>query len=176
MIKINMGCGKTNFGEGWIHIDSVNYKHIDHNNIFEFPYNNVDLIYASHLLSYFDITTLNNLLTYWKSKLVKDGILRLAVPDFKKMCQLYSSGWELKYFIGPLYGKMYSGDEIIFHKICFDEESLSSLLKKIGFKNLRRWDYRLVDHGIFDDHSQAYLPHMDKEKGTLISLNIECNK
>ena len=51
--------------------------------------------------------------------------------------------------------KMYSGDEIIFHKICFDEESLSSLLKKIGFKNLRRWDYRLVDHGIFDDHSQA---------------------
>jgi hypothetical protein len=28
----------------------------------------------------------------------------------------------------------------------------------------------------FDDHSQAYLPHMDKENGTLISLNIEAVK
>jgi len=27
-----------------------------------------------------------------------------------------------------------------------------------------------------DDHSQAYLPHMDKENGILISLNIEATK
>jgi hypothetical protein len=67
-------------------------------------------------------------------------------------------------------------NQIIFHKTCFDEENLSILLKKIGFKNIRRWDHKLVDHGIFDDHSQAYLPHMDKDKGTLISLNIECEK
>jgi hypothetical protein len=29
---------------------------------------------------------------------------------------------------------------------------------------------------MFDDHSQAYIPHMDKENGTLISLNIETIK
>lgn len=171
-----MGCGKRNFGEEWLHIDEARFDHIDHNNIFEFPYDNVDMIYASHLINYFENKTLNILLTYWKSKLVRGGILRLAVPDFKKICELYSNGWGLNYFIGPLYGKMDCNNQIIFHKTCFDEENLSILLKKIGFRNIRRWDHKLVDHGIFDDHSQAYLPHMDKDKGTLISLNIECEK
>jgi len=27
-----------------------------------------------------------------------------------------------------------------------------------------------------DDYSQAYVPHMDKENGILISLNVECHK
>ena len=46
-------------------------------------------------------------------------------------------------------------------------------LKKIDFS---AWDWRKVDHGKFDDHSQAYIPHMQKETGTLISLNIEAVK
>ena len=54
MIKINLGCGKRNFGKDWIHIDGNNFKHIDYNNIINFPYKNVDLIYASHVISYFD--------------------------------------------------------------------------------------------------------------------------
>ena len=33
-----------------------------------------------------------------------------------------------------------------------------------------------TEHAQFDDHSQAYLPHMDKENGTLMSLNVECIK
>jgi hypothetical protein len=28
----------------------------------------------------------------------------------------------------------------------------------------------------FDDYSQAYIPHMDKEGGRLISLNLEAEK
>ena len=50
------------------------------------------------------------------------------------------------------------------------------LLEKCEFKNIHRYDWRDTDHSHIDDHSQAYLPHMDKENGTLISLNIECNK
>ena len=53
---------------------------------------------------------------------------------------------------------------------------LKRLLTDIGFKNFSRWDHNIVDHGKYDDHSQAYLPHMDKKKGTLISLNLECEK
>tara|TARA_Y100000996_G_C22451069_1_gene613884 strand:+ start:464 stop:997 length:534 start_codon:yes stop_codon:yes gene_type:complete len=172
---INMGCGKRNFGKNWIHIDKANYEHIDEKNIFNFSYNNVDLIYASHLISYFDLSTTTDLLTYWKSKLKKNGILRLAVPDFKIISKLYLEGNSLKKFIGPLYGRMELNEEKIFHKFCYDEEILSELLEKIGFKNIRRWDHNLVCHGNFDDHSQAYLPHMDKENGTLISLNLECD-
>ena len=47
---------------------------------------------------------------------------------------------------------------------------------EVGFKNVERYDWRETEHAEFDDHSQAYLPHMDKENGTLISLNVECTK
>ena len=43
-------------------------------------------------------------------------------------------------------------------------------------KDVKRYDWRDTEHAEFDDHSQAYLPHMDKENGTLISLNIEAVK
>ena len=176
MIKINMGCGKRNFGKDWIHIDEANFNHIDHNDIFDFPYKNVNLIYASHLISYFDSDTLDKLLKYWKSKMVKGGILRLGVPDFEKICQLYLEGWDLKSFLGPLYGRMECNDKIIFHKNCFDVKRLSKILEGIGFINIKRWDHNKVEHGNFDDHSQAYLPHMDKINGTLLSLSVECEK
>ena len=54
MIKINLGCGKRNFGKDWIHIDGGNYSHLDSHDIINLPYNNIDLIYASHLIGYFD--------------------------------------------------------------------------------------------------------------------------
>ena len=37
------------------------------------------------------------------------------------------------------------------------------------------WDF-LKDHPDYDDHSQAYFPHMDKENGIHVSLNLECVK
>jgi hypothetical protein len=54
-------------------------------------------------------------------------------------------------------------------------ESLTVLLKQIGFEQVREWDWKDVfsNQTEFDDHSQAYYPHMDKEKGLLISLNVE---
>ena len=171
-----MGCGKRNFGDDWIHIDQENFDHIDYNNIFDFPISNIDLIYASHLISYFDRETVIHLLSYWREKLNKKGILRLAVPDFKAMCKLYSQGLDLNYFLGPLYGRMNSGGSLIFHRTCYDQKSLSNLLSEVGYVNIRLWDHRKVSHGNFDDHSQAYIPHMDKENGSLISLNIECQK
>lgn len=173
MIKINMGCGNRNFGKDWLHIDKANFNHIDEKDIFNFSYTDVDLIYASHLLSYFDYQTAETLLTYWNLKLKKNGILRLAVPDFQKISELYNKGYDLLKFIGPLYGRMNLNGEKIFHKFCYDEKTLTDLLLSIGFKNIRRWDHKLVDHGKFDDHSQAYIPHMDKENGVLISLNLE---
>ena len=46
----------------------------------------------------------------------------------------------------------------------------------IEFNNVRKWDFTKTEHSQHDDHSQAFLPHMDKENGTLISLNIEAIK
>ena len=45
-----------------------------------------------------------------------------------------------------------------------------------GFSDIQEWNWRKVDHGHIDDYSQAYLPHMDKDDGLLMSLNIEAKK
>ena len=49
-------------------------------------------------------------------------------------------------------------------------------LKSLGFSEVKKYDWRKTSHSQFDDHSQAYLPHMDKENGDLMSLNIEAVK
>ena len=51
--------------------------------------------------------------------------------------------------------------------------SLSKILYDAGFDTVEFWNWRETEHAHHDDHSQAYIPHMDKEKGTLISLNVE---
>jgi len=43
-------------------------------------------------------------------------------------------------------------------------------------KNVQTWNWRETSHSEFDDHSQAYIPHMDKDNGKLISLNVEAIK
>ena len=180
MTKINMGCGWRNFGEGWIHVDSGDYDHLDSTSIADlstYGDNTADLIYASHVVEYFDRESINGLLTEWLRVLKPTGILRVAVPNFKQISDLYSTGqYSLDYFIGLMYGKMPMGDATIYHKTIYDFESLGKVLETAGFKDPRRWDWRTTEHASFDDHSQAYLPHMDKENGILMSLNMECTK
>ena len=51
-----------------------------------------------------------------------------------------------------------------------------TVLVSAGFRNLRQYDWRETSHGDVDDFSQAYIPHLDKEHGRLISLNVEATK
>jgi hypothetical protein len=53
---------------------------------------------------------------------------------------------------------------------------LSTLLNEVGMRKIKKYQWDHTEHAQFDDHSQAYLPHMDKKNGTLISLNVECIK
>ena len=111
MLKLNLGCGPTNFGKDWIHIDSGEFDHIDkrYKSIvdLDFEAESVDLIYASHVLEYFDRKEATKVLLEWFRVLKNGGILRLAVPDFEVMANLYCKGeYPLDRFLGPLYGKM----------------------------------------------------------------------
>ena len=178
-MKFNIGCGHRNFGKEWIHIDGENYDHIDSSDIFikDYQDNSADLIYASHFIEYFDREEVVPLLKRWKNVLIPNGVLRLAVPDFKVYSKLYSDKqYPLDSFLGPLYGKMPMGDKTIYHKTTYDYASLATLLKEIGMRNVKKYNWEETEHAQFDDHSQAYLPHMDKENGILMSLNVECIK
>ena len=179
MIKLNLGCGWRNFGKDWIHIDGGDYKHLDYNNIIKLDYedNSVDLIYASHVIEYFDREEIIEVLREWVRVLKPKGILRLAVPNFKAMVNIYlNSSYPLDKFLGPLYGRMDMGESKIYHKTTYDFNSLKSLLENLGMKNVKMYDWKQTEHSKYDDHSQAYIPHMDKEKGILISLNVEAIK
>ena len=68
------------------------------------------------------------------------------------------------------------GGKTIYHKTTYDFEGLKFILNKCGFSNIDYYNWRDTEHSKFDDHSQAYIPHMSKEKGTLISLNVEAVK
>jgi ubiquinone/menaquinone biosynthesis C-methylase UbiE len=179
MMKLHLGCGKRNFGPDWVHIDGGDFSHLHSHDITKLPFenNSVDLIYSSHVLEYFDREEVTNVLKEWYRVLKIGGMLRVAVPDFKMMTTKYLiDGCELDLFLGPLYGKWSMGNKTIYHKTAYDFLSLKRVLQSNGFRGIQEYDWRNTEHSHIDDHSQSYLPHMDKENGTLMSLNIECYK
>ena len=179
MIKLHLGCGPRNFGPDWIHIDGGDYSHLDYKNIVSLPYedNSVDLIYASHVLEYFSREEASNVLKSWYDSLGTHAALYLAVPDFQAMAKLYcEQHLGLENFLGPLYGEMPYNHSRIYHKTVYDFSSLVELLEEAGYNNIERYDWRDFLEDSQDDCSRAYIPKMDFDNGTLISLNIKCQK
>jgi hypothetical protein len=98
----------------------------------------------------------------------------LAVPDFGAVASLYYEQGLLDGLTG-LVGLVSGGqrDATDYHKMIFDEHLLGQALLESGFRSYRRWDWRSTEHSHIDDYSQAYLPHLDKHHGRLMSLNLE---
>jgi len=184
-MKLHLGCGKR-FLPGFVHVDLADYKHIDHRcdvcKLSKFADWSTGLIYASHVIEYFDETEVVAVLKEWRRVLKKGGTLRLAVPNFEALVQVYIEHYkDLTLVHGPLYGKweIPGASKVIYHKTVYDFRSLRMVLEKAGFVNIRRWDWRKVfvgEYKDFDDYSQAYVPYMDKKDGILISLNVEADK
>lgn len=176
-IKLHLGCGER-FIPGFIHIDARKFSHIDYvtsvDKLEMFEDNSVDLIYACHLLEHFRRNQTQDVLKEWFRVLKPNGILRLAVPDFEKLIEVYLKYNDLKLVLGPLVGKQDYPENT--HYVVFDFPTLSKILKEVGFKKVDRYNWQDTIHKDYDDLSQAYIPHMDKEKGILISLNIEAVK
>ena len=146
-----------------------------------FKDSSVDLIYASHVIEYFDRIEVIGVLKEWYRVLKKGGLLRIAVPDFEALVKVYLKYKDLNLIHGPLYGRWEtpSTDKVIYHKTVYDFPSLKAILEEVGFRNIRRWDWQKVfigEYEGYDDYSQAYIPHMDKPNGILISLNVEGEK
>lgn len=177
-MKLHLGCGKRHI-PGFIHIDAIDYPHVDHvatiDNLSFVGDDSVDLIYNCHVLEHFKRREVAKVLTEWKRVLRPGGVLRISVPDFASLCEVYQRhGSRLELVIGALFGRqdyLYN-----IHYNVFDYPTLSRMLEEVGFEKVRRYDWRETEHAAIDDYSQAYVPHMDKEHGILISLNVECVK
>lgn len=176
-MKLHLGCGKVNI-PGFVHVDVISMEHIDYvcsaDDLHMIRDNSVELIYASHILEHFKRHQVKRVLYEWHRVLEEGGTLRISVPDFEKIVQVYQKNKNIEELIGLLMGgQTYDYN---FHHISFDYVYLKQLLEDIGFKNIERYDWKQTIHKDYDDYSQSYLPHMDKEHGLLMSLNVECTK
>jgi len=179
-MRLQIGCGKNKL-DGYITVDndsSVQPDIItDAHNLHMIENESIDILYASHILEYYDWNDVhNNVLKEWKRVLKYNGILRIAVPDFEQISILYNAGFDLSFFIGPMYGKWKSNNDTIYHKSIYDYNILSKILRENGFHTITRWNWKEIHPKEFDDYSKSYIPHMEFERGVLISLNIECKK
>lgn len=181
--KLNVGCGNRKI-HGFINVDireAVKPDAVcDVSKISE-TFKEIDLIYACHVLEHFpekpfpfSMTTWKDVLEDWHKALRKGGIIRLSVPDLEAVCKRYLKTKDLcevkSFFFG---GQKYDYD---YHFCGWDFETLSSALADVGFTDIRVYDWHETEHFYIDDYSQAYLPHMNKVSGELMSLNIEGTK
>lgn len=178
-MKIHLGCGKRHIPD-WVHVDLADFPHIDYQHdcrtLPMFEDESADLIYACHLLEYFDWMEVVDVLCEWRRVLKPGGTLRLSVPDFAALVGLYGITGNLADVLGSIYGRWDTGSEVIYHRTVFDIGSLSWTLRLAGYRCIRRWDWRETEHCDIDDFSQSYWPFMEKERGQLLSLNVEAQK
>lgn len=176
-IKLHLGCGEKILSD-YINVDirsNLKCDVVDDvKTLSKFENNVISEIYASHVLEHFNRQEYMLVLDRWYEVLSDGGVLKISVPDLEKVMLMYNNGTKLK----SLWGLLYGGQtyEKNFHYVGFDFETLKEDLEKIGFTDIKLWDWRNTSHAHVDDFSQCYLPHMDKDNGTLMSLNIMCTK
>jgi predicted SAM-dependent methyltransferase len=176
-MKLHLGCGNKHI-EGYVNIDIRYLPGVDEVNnvgrLRNYKNNSVDIIYASHILEHFGRWEYQSVLKRWYDLLKNGGTLRLGVPDFGAIVEYYNKTKDLRGVSGMLYGGQDYPENN--HYWVWDFDVLSKELKEIGFTEVNKYDWRDTEHSNLDDYTQSYLPHMDKENGVLLSLNVEAKK
>ena len=176
-MNLHLGCGTKRI-EGYINIDSRATPAVDVvsdiRNLDGFQDTSANLIYVCHALEHFSRWEHIQVLKRWYTILKPGGILRVSVPDFEKVMEHYFKFRDIRQLSGIMYGRQDYPENN--HCWCWDFKELKSDLQEAGFADVKRYDWRQTDHSHVDDYSQAYLPHMDKENGMLMSLNVEARK
>lgn len=177
MIKLHLGCGSKHI-KGYTNIDIRYLPGVDEvDNVARlrrYKANSISVIYASHVLEHFSRWEYMSVLERWYELLEPGGTLRIGVPDFEEIAKYYLKTKNLRAVSGMLYG----GQDYVEnnHFWVWDFNTLEKELKQIGFSEVKRYDWRQTDHNYIDDYTQSYLPHLDKDNGTLLSLNVEAIK
>ena len=179
-IKLHLGCGHR-YLEGFIHVDKdtlphIDYKQTDLSFLPMFKNDSVDLIYTCGAFEYYDRQEAASVLKEWRRVLKPNGTLKISVPNFESIVQVYQKYNDLDGIgiLGPLYGKWkLQEDNHIYHRTVYDQKSLSKLLSECGYKNVKNYSAEDFLPKDYDDFSLAYVPHMDKS-GIQMQLNLEC--
>lgn len=172
-LRIHLGAGPINI-QGWVNIDAREFAHthVRSNSLLlpEFSDGQVQEIYLCHVLEHFSFEEGRELITSLREKLAVGGILRISVPDFSKLAEIYVQGHGdlelIKYAL--MGGQDY---EYNFHKAAFDDDSLAKLLGQCGFDNVVAWTTEEDFGTALGDWSNGTLPTRDGNRP--ISLNLK---
>jgi len=175
-VNLHLGCGEINHPK-FINIDAVSAPHIHYvrqiDDLSLFKDDTVDFIYASHCLEHFSHKYIHKVLAEWYRSLKKGGVLRLSVPDFDSLLDIYmNSGNDINRIIGFLMGAQ--NYKYNFHRTIFTKSSLSLLLKNTGFVEVKEWTPFSGDLTTFSDCSRLTVSINGRD--CPVSLNLEAVK
>jgi predicted SAM-dependent methyltransferase len=173
---IHLGCGEINSPE-YINVDSRPFPHIHHQHdvcelsIFKDEF--ADLIYTSHTLEHVSMLKLTQVLYEWKRVLKKGGILRIGVPNFDAIINIYKDNNQN---IDAIWMPLMGGQEYPnnFHYAVFNKNYLTGLLLKCGFSEVSEWNPVVVENHNFEDWTSV--KYEVNGKIYPISLNLEAVK
>jgi len=175
-VNLHLGCGLINHPK-FINIDGMPYPHVHYvraiDDLSPFKDESISLIYACHCLEHFSHIEVPVVISKWIKKLKPGGILRLSVPDFDKLVDIYLENHkDVDLILSSLMGGQ--GDKFDFHKVAFNSESLKKLLLNAGFHEVREWHPSDCTLSNFDDWSSR--PISIYGKNYFVSLNLEAVK
>jgi len=107
-------------------------------------------------------------------RVLKDGgVLRISIPDFDKVIEVYNaSGKDINAISKQLMGGQ--DHEYNVHYSVFNHRHLSELLKEVGFNKIVSWNPDNCQYHNFKDRASCELKVNGKEH--MISLNLEAVK
>lgn len=173
---MHLGCGNIDHIK-FINIDGYPHPHVHYvqtiDRLPQFKDGSVDLIYASHCLEHFCYTQTGDVLKEWQRVLRKGGVLRLSIPDFDKLVEIYRIHNQDPDVILP---QLMGGQDNTynFHYTALNIVNLSRLLRSAGFARIELWHPGSDDLTTLDDFST----YKKEVAGQLyeVSLNIEAIK
>lgn len=175
-INLHLGCGSVNHPQ-FINIDGLPGSHIHYvrpiNDLSPWKDCSVDLIYACHCLEHFRYKEVPLVLSEWFRTLKPGGVLRLSVPDFDVLVDIYKNQ---NRNINNIIGQLMGGQDYIYnyHYTIFNQLSLEKLLKDAGFREVQKWQPGSDEYTTFDDFSTYEI--VTDDFSYPVSLNIEAKK
>jgi predicted SAM-dependent methyltransferase len=176
-VLVHIGCGKVNSPE-FINVDALPYPHVHIvtdriTELAQFADETVDLVYMCHILEHIRTPRVMEVLKEMRRMLKAGGMLRLSVPDFDRLIDVYrEAGGDLDAIRMQLMGGQES--DYNTHYGVFNHRSLSHLLHEAGFRTVQTWDPSDCRHHDFKDKACKVMRVGERE--TAISLNLEAVK
>ena len=158
-LSVNVGSGGKGL-PGWVNIELHRHHdttlQLDIRHPLPLADNSVARILAEHVVEHIDFRQdIPRVLSDWHRILRPDGVLRIIVPDIKRMIEAYVSGdkarwlelgWDLEAMPGDIHTPMHilnhTFNQDSEHLFAYDFETLALVLRRAGFETIERMSYR----------------------------------